>query len=87
VTNGATGTKGRTPTGTILALDGSVVGTIDGTFALDRPINLAGLVVDFRPDLFVVVNGSLLKAGGCIRREVVDAEDSASGRTADSDDE
>jgi len=52
-----------------LALDGSSLGSIFGLIAVDGDrTTLAHVVASFRPDLFAEMDG------GCIRREVADAE-------------
>jgi hypothetical protein len=78
---------GKTPTATILALDGSPLGEIDGTFQTDRRASLAGLIVAFRPDLFVAAEGSPWSTGGCIRREVVESEAEAEAAAGSADDD
>ena len=71
----STGVAGeKTPTTSILALDGSPFGSIQGLFAIDgEATSLAHVVALYRPDLFVEVDG-FPWTGGCIRREVAAAE-------------
>jgi hypothetical protein len=74
VSHGIAGQK--TPSTSILALDGSSFGSIEGLLQLDRDsTSLGHAVALYRPDLFVEVEGNLLTGfGGCIRREVAEAE-------------
>jgi hypothetical protein len=68
---------GRTAATDVLALDGSSLGTIKGLAKLDGDrATLAHVVVTFRPDLFVAVDGDRWGIGrGCLRREVAGAPD------------
>jgi hypothetical protein len=55
--------------------DGSTLGAISGWFEHAGPeAMLPHIVALYRPDLFVETEGTLLAPGGCIRREVADAE-------------
>ena len=70
----ANGVVSKTPTTTILALDGSAFGSINGLLLFEgQSTSLAHVVVLFRPDLFVEVEGYPW-TGGCIRRDVDAAE-------------
>jgi hypothetical protein len=70
----ANGVVSKTPTTTILALDGSAFGSINGLLLFEgQSTSLAHVAVLFRPDLFVEVEGYPW-TGGCIRRDVESAE-------------
>jgi hypothetical protein len=78
ISHGIAGQK--TPSTSILALDGSSFGSIEGLLQLDgESTSLGHAFALYRPDLFVEVDGSLLSGfGGCIRREVAAAEAASS---------
>jgi hypothetical protein len=75
VSNGIAGEQ--TPTVSILALDGSSFGSIDGLLIFEgEATSLAHAIALCRPDLFVEVAG-WPRTGGCIRREVAEDEGTA----------
>jgi hypothetical protein len=64
----------HTPAASILALDGSSFGSIEGLLLFEgEKTDLAHVVALYRPDLFVEVEGYPF-TGGCIRREIASAE-------------
>ncbi|HEX5824428.1 MAG TPA: hypothetical protein VFY18_08235 [Candidatus Limnocylindrales bacterium] len=64
----------KTPSASILALDGSSFGSIEGLLQFDgESTSLSHAMALYRPDLFVEVEG-FPWTGGCIRREVTAAE-------------
>jgi hypothetical protein len=67
----------------ILGLDGVLLGSIEGTFEVDGgATGLSHVVALFRADLFVEIEGTWKGPGGCIRREVAEAEAAASTNPA-----
>jgi hypothetical protein len=72
VSNGIAGKS--TPSASILAVDGSRFGSIEGLLQLEgESTSLSHAIVLVRPDLFVEVEGYPW-TGGCVRREVAAAE-------------
>ena len=70
----------------ILGLDGVVLGSIEGPFEVDGGwTGLSHVVALFRADLFVEIEGTWKGPGGCIRREVAEAEAAASTNAAKPD--
>lgn len=69
--------EGRTVAADVLAIDGSLLGTVVGLIAVDGvATTLAHVVALFRPEMFVEIEGDpWSRTGGCIRREVAEAED------------
>ena len=65
----------------ILALDGSILGSVTGWLIVDgesdwssHSTNLAHAVALYRPDLFIEVGDGMITESGCIRREVLEFE-------------
>ena len=71
------GISGETPSVSILALDGSSFGSIEGLLTVDgETTSLSHAMAHYRPDLFVEMEG-FPWTGGCIRREVAQDEEAA----------